>query len=253
MSLTHVQNFSISLDGFGTGDGLSLDAPFGHAGERLHEWMFATRWGRTMFGGTGGGVGMDDAFARQAHAAVREPPAQEGDERSGLCIEPLHVVDGDDQGGRLGQRPDQRDHRGRDDVRVSRDGSVASEQRRAQRDLLHSRKCLENVVAQRVAQINQGRADAAGLGLGRASDHDLPTAPAGRLDHARPVEGLADAGRSFEYQDPRLVPDGIEFFVEPGVARHPDTVPRVRCRHATCKWNRGGAPRGGLEPPTSWS
>ena len=65
MSLTRVQNFSISLDGFGTGDGLSLDAPFGHAGQRLHEWMFATKWGRKLFGGTGGGAGMDDAFARQ--------------------------------------------------------------------------------------------------------------------------------------------------------------------------------------------
>lgn len=33
---------SISLDGFGTGVGLTDDEPFGHAGERLHEWMFAT-------------------------------------------------------------------------------------------------------------------------------------------------------------------------------------------------------------------
>jgi hypothetical protein len=37
MSLTRVHNFSTSLDGFGTGDGLALDAPFGHAGERLHD------------------------------------------------------------------------------------------------------------------------------------------------------------------------------------------------------------------------
>jgi len=33
----------VSLDGFATGEGQSHDAPFGHAGERLHEWMFATR------------------------------------------------------------------------------------------------------------------------------------------------------------------------------------------------------------------
>ena len=45
MSRVRVQNFSISLDGFGTGVPQSLEAPFGHAGERLHEWMFATRWG----------------------------------------------------------------------------------------------------------------------------------------------------------------------------------------------------------------
>ena len=54
MSLVRVQNFAISLDGFGTGEGQSRDAHFGHAGERLHEWMFATRWGREMLGQSGG-------------------------------------------------------------------------------------------------------------------------------------------------------------------------------------------------------
>src|SRR5258706_11463471 len=64
MTLVRVQNFSISLDGFGTGEPQSLEAPFGHAGERLHEWMVATRWGGEMFGQTGGSSGIDDAFAR---------------------------------------------------------------------------------------------------------------------------------------------------------------------------------------------
>jgi hypothetical protein len=63
MSLARVQNFSISLDGFGTGEGQSADAHFGHAGDRLHEWMFATRWwcGVDEPGGSGG---VDDAFAQ---------------------------------------------------------------------------------------------------------------------------------------------------------------------------------------------
>jgi dihydrofolate reductase len=65
MSLTRVHNFSISLDGFGTGEGQSHDAPFGHAGERLHDWMFATRWWRETVGEPGGSGGVDDAFARQ--------------------------------------------------------------------------------------------------------------------------------------------------------------------------------------------
>jgi dihydrofolate reductase len=64
MSLARVQNFSISLDGFGTGEGLSHDAPFGHAGERLHEWMFATRWWRGP-DEPGGNGGVDDVFTRQ--------------------------------------------------------------------------------------------------------------------------------------------------------------------------------------------
>lgn len=65
MSLTRVQNFSISLDGFATGVGLSFEAPFGHAGERLHEWMFATRFGRAMLGESGGSDGVDNAFAER--------------------------------------------------------------------------------------------------------------------------------------------------------------------------------------------
>ncbi|MEX5304666.1 dihydrofolate reductase family protein [Kocuria sp. CPCC 205258] len=63
MSRARVHNFSISLDGFGTGAGLSQDAPFGHAGQRLHEWMIATRWWDP-----GGSGGVDDAFA-QLHGA----------------------------------------------------------------------------------------------------------------------------------------------------------------------------------------
>ena len=65
MSLVRVNNFSISLDGFGTGEGLSLEAPFGHAGERLHEWLVVTPWFREMTGQPGGMGGVDDAFARQ--------------------------------------------------------------------------------------------------------------------------------------------------------------------------------------------
>ena len=64
MSLARVHNFAISLDGFGTGEGQSKTLHFGHAGERLHEWMFATRWweGRGEPSWSGG---VDDAFAQQ--------------------------------------------------------------------------------------------------------------------------------------------------------------------------------------------
>ena len=65
MSLARVHNFSISLDGFGTGAPQSLEAPFGHAGERLHEWMFQTR-----FWGEDGTVGVDDAFAQRNNHGI---------------------------------------------------------------------------------------------------------------------------------------------------------------------------------------
>lgn len=60
MPLTRVHNLSISLDGFATGEPQSAEAPFGHAGERLHEWMFATRYWDSS-----GAAGADDAFAEQ--------------------------------------------------------------------------------------------------------------------------------------------------------------------------------------------
>ena len=63
MSQVRVHNFSVSLDGFGTGAGQSLDAPFGHAGTRLHEWFFPTRTFRAMQGQPGGSTGIDDTFA----------------------------------------------------------------------------------------------------------------------------------------------------------------------------------------------
>jgi dihydrofolate reductase len=65
MSRVRVHNFSVSLDGYGTGEGQCLDAPFGHAGTRLHEWFFPTRTFRRMQGEPGGTTGIDDAFASQ--------------------------------------------------------------------------------------------------------------------------------------------------------------------------------------------
>jgi hypothetical protein len=48
------------LDGFGTGEGQSLEAPFGHAGERLHDWLIATQWFHEMSGEPGGIGGVDE-------------------------------------------------------------------------------------------------------------------------------------------------------------------------------------------------
>jgi dihydrofolate reductase len=66
MSEVRVHNLSISIDGFATGDGQAPDAPFGHAGERLHDWMFATRFWR----GAEGSGGADNAFAERNSAGI---------------------------------------------------------------------------------------------------------------------------------------------------------------------------------------
>ncbi len=62
--LLRVQNFTVSADGFGAGDGQTLERPFGHADpDELFAWAAATAsWpNRTEPGGT---RGLDDYFTR---------------------------------------------------------------------------------------------------------------------------------------------------------------------------------------------
>jgi dihydrofolate reductase len=56
------RNISISLDGYVAGPDQSLENPLGVGGERLHEWVFATRIGRQMLGEEGGETGLDNDF-----------------------------------------------------------------------------------------------------------------------------------------------------------------------------------------------
>ncbi|GAB3259017.1 dihydrofolate reductase family protein [Kineosporia babensis] len=70
MSRTRVHNFTISLDGFATGEGLSAEQPFGHAGHRLHQWMMATAFGAPIMGLPGGSSGVDNAFAQQHEPGI---------------------------------------------------------------------------------------------------------------------------------------------------------------------------------------
>jgi dihydrofolate reductase len=63
MPRTRVEGLSVSLDGFATGEGQAVDAPFGHAGHRLLEWFTATRTFREIHGVPGGSNGADDSFA----------------------------------------------------------------------------------------------------------------------------------------------------------------------------------------------
>jgi dihydrofolate reductase len=62
-----VHNLAVSLDGFATGEGQSLETPFGHAEGRLMQWFFPTETFGSMVGRgdeSGAGTqGVDDAFA----------------------------------------------------------------------------------------------------------------------------------------------------------------------------------------------
>jgi hypothetical protein len=63
-----VNNFSVSLDGYGAGPNQDLDHPLGVDGERLHDWLVGTRTFKQMIGEDGGTEGLDDRFV----AAGRE-------------------------------------------------------------------------------------------------------------------------------------------------------------------------------------
>jgi dihydrofolate reductase len=66
MSQVRVGGFSISLDGFGAGPEQSLEHPLGRRGPELHQWMYGTRFFRTMIGQDGGSEGVDQAYADRA-------------------------------------------------------------------------------------------------------------------------------------------------------------------------------------------
>ncbi|WEK59797.1 MAG: dihydrofolate reductase family protein [Candidatus Microbacterium colombiense] len=68
MPKLRVHNLAISLDGYATGEGQSLETPFGHAEDRLMRWFFPTRTFVSMSGHDdeavgAGSRGVDDAFA----------------------------------------------------------------------------------------------------------------------------------------------------------------------------------------------
>ena len=75
MAKLRVHNLAVSLDGYATGEGQSLEAPFGHAGTRLMEWFFPTHTFVAMTGhdseAVGGGTtGVDDAFAAATDVGI---------------------------------------------------------------------------------------------------------------------------------------------------------------------------------------
>ena len=63
MPKLRVHGFSLSLDGYGAGPNQDLNNPLGVGGTALHEWAFATRTFRQMFGREGGSTRTDDEFA----------------------------------------------------------------------------------------------------------------------------------------------------------------------------------------------
>jgi dihydrofolate reductase len=71
MSKLRVENYSISIDGFGAGPNQSLENPLGIGGPALHGWAFPTRTFQAyLFGKDGGETGIDEDFAARGFQNV---------------------------------------------------------------------------------------------------------------------------------------------------------------------------------------
>ncbi len=74
MQKIRVDNFSISIDGFGAGPDQTLNDPLGKNGMDLHQWFFPTDAFQQMVGSQPGEKGVDNDFALR------------GLEKAGACI-----------------------------------------------------------------------------------------------------------------------------------------------------------------------
>ncbi len=70
MPRLRVHGFAISVDGYGAGPDQDIDHPLGVGGVALHEWTFATRTFRQLFGQDGGATGVDDDFVAKGFANI---------------------------------------------------------------------------------------------------------------------------------------------------------------------------------------
>jgi dihydrofolate reductase len=70
MAKLRVHNLSVSVDGYAAGPNQSIDNPLGIGAERLHEWIFKTRYGRRMIGEEGGDEGLDNEFLVRGDAGI---------------------------------------------------------------------------------------------------------------------------------------------------------------------------------------
>lgn len=70
MSKLRVNNFSMSIDGYGAGPNQSLEDPLGVGGESLHEWMAATRTFQRTYGNEGGTTDEDDELVARGFSNI---------------------------------------------------------------------------------------------------------------------------------------------------------------------------------------
>ncbi len=70
MQQLRVENFTISIDGYGAGPDQDLENPLGIGGNDLHQWMIPTETFQQMLGNDGGTTGVDNDFAARGFSNI---------------------------------------------------------------------------------------------------------------------------------------------------------------------------------------
>ena len=137
----------------------------------------------------------------KAHRDAVEPARRVGERVGGRAIEPLDVVDRDEDGLPGGERAEGTQEADRDRRAL---GRGACRRRPKQRDLecvqLRGREAAELGRSDPVEQVDQRRERVLGLGVRRSRREDAKTAIARSVDARLPERRLADAGAADEHE-----------------------------------------------------
>jgi hypothetical protein len=156
---------------------------------------------------------------QEADVGVLEPPGGEHERVGGRSIQPLDVVDGNDEGLGGGQRTQRAQQAGRDGARLeARADRLGPQERHLQRLALRSSETGQRSHVDVLQQIGEGSERQLRLGVARTRGEDTqPPAPRG-VDSGLPQGRLADAGFAAEEERARMATAVKECF-EPGKLR----------------------------------
>jgi hypothetical protein len=187
---------------------LQLQWPNDHAPERL-EALDGSRHGLPH-----------PARQQHAHALLSQAPADERQHRGRGRIQPLHVVDREQQRAHDAERPRRRQHGHRHHALVQRRARPLQQERHTQRLGLRRRKHVEHLVedaAEKITQPSEGEPRLRGRG---ARGEDATPALARKFEPRKPQRGLAHAGAALQRERRRTARDRVHELPELGALSH---------------------------------
>jgi hypothetical protein len=159
----------------------------------------------------------------EADPLVAQPPKRELEHASRGRVEPLGVVDGDEDGPMLGERAEHVEKRERDRALIrSFRARLPDEQSAFERTPTRAGECSQSFVEPLPEQIGESGERERRLRLGGAAGQDAPELPSGPVNAGMPENRLADTRLARNDQRGRPVPnspqkglDRVELFLPP--------------------------------------